>query len=125
MSPICAGITRNGGRCTQSVKPGEHYCHHHDPARSGERRRNAAKAGRSKPRRELQALRKQASKLYDEVCSGEVEPKAGAVLTQITNTQARILELGRKLKETEELEERLEALEQAQQQGGGSRRWRA
>jgi hypothetical protein len=32
-------------------------------------------------------------------------------LTQITNTQARLLELERKLKETEELEERLEAVE--------------
>ena len=47
------------------------------------------------------------------------------MLTQITNTQARILELERKLKETEDLEERLEALEQAQQEVGGSRRWRA
>jgi hypothetical protein len=75
----------------------------------------------SKPRRELQALRKQSSKLYDEVYSGEVEPKVGAVLTQITNTQARILELERKLKETEELEERLEALEQAQPQKAGNR----
>jgi flagellar motility protein MotE (MotC chaperone) len=77
-----------------------------------------------KPRRELQALRKQASKLYDEVHSGEVEPKAGAVFTQITNTQARILELERKLKETEELEERLEVLEQAQHQKADNR-WQA
>src|SRR5918993_3560486 len=36
---------------------------------------------------------------------------AGAVVTQIIYSQARLLELERKIKETEELEARLEALE--------------
>jgi len=46
------------------------------------------------------------------------------VLTQITNTQARILELERKLKETEELEERLAALEvDARAEKEAGRQW--
>ncbi len=122
--PRCAGYKPNGEQCERIVGTPQTYCFAHDPSRSKERTHNASKAGRSKPKRELQAIREQASKLFDEVHSGEVEPKAGAVLTQITNTQARILELERKLKETEELEERLEALEQAQHQKAGSR-WRA
>ena len=45
-------------------------------------------------------------------------------MTQITNTQARILELERKHRETEELEERLAQLEESlRQQKGGHRRW--
>src|SRR5215218_3287277 len=104
MRPCSHRFTRAATRCQK-------YCYAHDARHQEARSRAASKAARSKPRRELQALRKQASKLYDEVCSGGVEPKAGAVLTQITNTQARLLELERKNRETEELEERLEAVE--------------
>ena len=120
----CAAVKPDGTPCVRIVDASQKYCYAHDTRHQEARSRAASKAARSKPRRELQALRKQASKLYDEVHSGEVEPKAGAVLTQITNTQARILELERKLKETEELEERLEVLEQAQHQKAGNR-WQA
>jgi hypothetical protein len=41
---ICAGITRGGTRCTQSVSWGQTYCHHHDPNRAGERRRATLRA---------------------------------------------------------------------------------
>jgi uncharacterized protein YdcH (DUF465 family) len=121
----CAAVKPDGTPCARIVDASQEYCYAHDTRHQEARSRAASKAARSKPRRELQTLRKQVSKLYDEVYSGEVEPKAGAVLTQITNTQARLLELERKLKETEELEERIETLEQAQQQGAGSRRWQA
>ena len=40
------------------------------------------------------------------------------------NTRLRAIEVERKVKETEELEERLEALERAAEQGGG-KRWGA
>jgi cell shape-determining protein MreC len=49
--------------------------------------------------------------------------RAGAVLTQITNTQARLLELERKLKETEELERRLQELESLLETREGQSRW--
>jgi hypothetical protein len=45
------------------------------------------------------------------VLSGEVERGAATAVNQIINSQARLLELERKIKETEELEARLEALE--------------
>jgi hypothetical protein len=40
-----------------------------------------------------------------------VDRSAAAVVNQIINTRARLLEVERRIKETEELEERLEALE--------------
>ncbi len=46
------------------------------------------------------------------------------VVNQILNTRARLIELERKVKETDELEARLDALEQAQEQKEG-RRWGA
>ena len=47
-------------------------------------------------------------------------------VNQILNTRLRALEFERKIKETEELEERLEALERAaEKQRGGGKRWGA
>ena len=111
MSPICAGIKRNGGRCTQSVKRGEHYCHHHDPALAGERRRNAAKAGRSKPSSDIRDVKTQLQELTDRVLSGVVERADAAVCGQLLNVKLRALEQERRWREIEELEERLEAVE--------------
>ena len=111
MSLICAGIKRDGGRCTQSVKPGEHYCHHHDLTRAGERRRNAAKAGRSKPSSEIRAVKTQLQELTDRVLSGVVERADAAVCGQLLNVKLRALEQERRWREIEELEGRLEAVE--------------
>jgi len=111
LSPVCAGIKRNGGRCTQSVKPGEHYCHHHDPALARERRRNAAKAGRSKPSSEIRAVKTQLQELTDHVLSGVVERADAAVCGQLLNVKLRALEQERRWREIEELEARLEAVE--------------
>ena len=44
---------------------------------------------------------------------GELETGRAAVANQLINTRLRAIELERKIKETEELEARLEELEQA------------
>ena len=80
------------------------------PGRAAERRRNASKGGRSKANAEVAELKAQLKKLAAGVLSGEVERGATAV-NQIINSQARLLELERRIRETEELEARLEALE--------------
>jgi predicted component of type VI protein secretion system len=46
------------------------------------------------------------------------------VVNQILNTRARLIELERKVREQEELEERIGQLEQSQEQRGG-KRWGA
>ena len=58
---------------------------------------------------EIAELKAQLKKLAADVLSGEVERGAATAVNQIINSQARLLE--RKIKETEELEARLEALE--------------
>lgn len=129
MSGVCAGIKRSGGRCTVSVGPGESYCHHHDPARAQERSRAASRAGRSKPNRELVAIKDLLKTLTDRVLGTEgadpLETGPAAVANQLINTRLRAVEVERKVREAEELESRLAALEDALERQKGGRRWGA
>jgi hypothetical protein len=54
-----------------------------------------------------------------DVLAGDLETGRAAVANQLINTRLRAVELERKIRETEELEARIEALEQLQE--GGSR----
>jgi hypothetical protein len=49
--------------------------------------------------------------LYQEVRGGAVCPKVGAVLNQILNARIRLVETEMRVREQEELEERIAALE--------------
>ncbi len=111
MTSQCAGIKRDGGRCAVVVGASQEYCYAHDPTRQGERRRNASRAGRSRGNGEIAGLKEQLRKLASDVLEGRVDRSSAAVVNQIINTRARLLEVERRIKETEELEERLEALE--------------
>jgi septal ring factor EnvC (AmiA/AmiB activator) len=109
--PRCAGKKEDGSTCERIVGASQSFCYSHDPERASERRRNAARGGRSKASAEIAGLKGQLKKLAAGVLSGEVERGAATAVNQIINSQARLLELERKIKETEELEARLEALE--------------
>jgi hypothetical protein len=60
---------------------------------------------------EITDLKSQLRKLASDVLSGEVGRSEAAVVNQILNTRARLIELERRIREQEELTERLEALE--------------
>jgi septal ring factor EnvC (AmiA/AmiB activator) len=109
--PQCDGIKRDGGRCTVVVGPGQSHCYQHDPKRAEDRRRNASKGGRSKGNQKLARLDKQLEDLARDTLQGDVERGVATVVNQIINTRARLIELERKIKETDELQTRLEALE--------------
>ena len=108
----CATSTRNGRPCKGLVREGSDYCPAHDPARADARRKAASKAARSKPGGEISALKEQLKTLADDVLARRVDPKAGAVVTQIANAYTRLLELEKKYKEYEEIEARIVALEE-------------
>ena len=111
MSGQCAGIKRDGGRCTAIVNGHSDYCYQHDPNRSHERRRNAQRAGRSSGTSEVRDLRRQLEDLTRRVVDGSLESGRGAVAAQLINTRIRLLEYARRTKETEELENRIADLE--------------
>ena len=94
------------------VGPGLRHCYQHDPDRSEERKRNASRGGRSRGNGEIADLKGQLKKLAADVLDGKVERGDAVVVNQILNTRVRLLEQERRIRETEELAVRVEALEE-------------
>lgn len=108
----CAGIKKDGGRCTVELPPGNAHCYSHDPDREAERKRNASRGGRSKGNGELSDLKQKVRDLAADVLKGKVETGRAAVTNQLYNTLIRAIEQERKQRETDDLAERMEALEE-------------
>jgi hypothetical protein len=119
----CAGIKRDGGRCAAIVDGS--YCYQHDPARAEERRRNASRAARTKPSRELSDIKRRLSDLADDVLEGRQDKGVAAVASQVLNVYLRAVSVELKVREQAELIERLEALEEALEQRKDDRRYGA
>jgi hypothetical protein len=123
---LCPGLKRDGSRCTATVEPPQTYCWWHDPANADRRRRAASKAARSKPSRELSEIKQLLSDLTDRVLKAEgtepLETGPAAVANQLINTRLRAIEAARKIREADELEERIRRLEE---RTAGGVRWRA
>jgi len=100
-------------------------CYGHRPDLADERRRNASKGGkrggRGRGSGELTEIKDLLKDLTDRVLRVELGSGVAAVANQLINTRLRAVELERKIRETEELEARIEELEQAGE--GQARRW--
>src|SRR5215210_8007429 len=107
----CAGSKPTGEPCERIVPASQDYCYSHDPDRSEERRRAASKAGKSRPSKEIQDIKKRLSQLANDVLDGSVDKGAGAVASQVLNVYLRAVSIELKIKEQQELEERLDELE--------------
>jgi hypothetical protein len=108
---VCRATKRDGSPCTASVTGSNGYCWAHDPANAEARRRIASRAGSSKGSGEIANLKAQLKDLAADVLSGEVGRAEAAVVNQILNTRARLIELERRIREQEEVAQRLQALE--------------
>ena len=116
---VCPGIKRDGSRCTATVEPPQQYCWWHDPANADKRRRAASRGGKAAGGREIKDLKRRISDVVDAVLEGSQDRGRAAVAIQGFNALRGVLELERKVKETEDLEARIEVLEQPND--GGSR----
>ncbi len=112
----CAGIKRDGGRCAVVVGPGQSHCYAHDPGRAEERRRNASRGGkrggRGRPQAELSDVKRRLSDLVDDVLEGRKDRGDAAVAGQLLNTYIRAVGVELKVREQQEIVERLEELEE-------------
>ena len=108
---VCRATKRNGDPCTLSANGPQGLCWAHDPNNAERRRKGASRGGRAKANRELPAIKALLEDLTERVLSGELETGRAAVANQLVNTRLRAIEQERRIKETEELEERMEALE--------------
>lgn len=122
----CDGFKPTGEPCERIVKASQTYCFSHDPDRAEQRKRSASKAGKGGGSKELRGLKKQLEDLAEGVLEGRIDRGDAVAVNQILNTRLRALEFERKIKETEELEDRLEALQQAAEgQRRRGKRWGA
>jgi hypothetical protein len=121
---ICTATKRDGSPCTLPSSGPSALCWAHDPKNAERRRRGQSRGGRNKPSRELTGLKAQLQDLTRDVLSGDLETGRAAVANQLINTRLRAVELERKIREQDELQERIEALEQANG-GGRAKPWRA
>jgi len=119
---VCRATKRNGESCRAPATEPDGCCWAHSPAHSAKRSRITSRAGRSKPSRELTAIKVRLSGLVDDVLAERVNKGAAAVAGQLLNAHLRALELERKWKELGEIEERIVALEQRQE---GASAWGA
>jgi hypothetical protein len=120
----CAGIKRDGGRCTQSVGAEKTFCHNHDPARAEQRSENASKAVTKRHRgTELAQIKGRLKDVVEGVLSGTIPTGRGSVAFQGFGQIIKCIEQERKQKELEDLQVRVEELEltlETQRQEGGS-----
>ena len=108
--PQCAGITREGGRCTLSAQRSSGMCWLHDPARADQRHRHASKAARSKGNREVATLKDEIKGVITDVRAGALDRNDAAVMIQGYRALKDFIALERQVKETDELAAEIEEL---------------
>ncbi len=118
---VCRATKANGEPCTLPANGPQGLCWGHNPANCEKRRKMASRAARSKPSKELARIKQRLSDLASDVLDGSVERGVAAVASQVLNVYLRAIELERKVKEQEEILERIESLEQSAEAKGGSR----
>ena len=105
----------DGTPCERIVSASHEYCYAHDPVYAEDRKSAASKAAKSPARSrsstEIREIKGRLKDLYAAVLEGRAERAAAAVANQIANTQLRAIELERRVREQDELEERLDELE--------------
>jgi hypothetical protein len=113
--PRCAGKKGDGTPCERIVSASHEYCYAHDPVYAEDRKKAASKAARSPAKSrsttEIREIKGRLKDLYAAVLEGRAERAAAAVCNQICNTQLRAIELERRVREQDEMEERLDHLE--------------
>jgi hypothetical protein len=119
----CAATRRDGALCRAPALPDRPFCFAHDPdrqeaqraarERGGKGRATAARADKLVPAT-LRPVLDGLVNVFDQVKAGKMDPKVGTALGSIASAIVRVYQVGT-------LEERLAALEQAQQGQNGGR----
>ena len=123
--PRCAARKGDGTPCERIVGASLTHCYAHDPAFGEARKRAASTAGRSpatsRSSREIRQIKARLEELYGAVLEGSVNRQVAAVASRIATTQLRALEIQRRIRDEESLEERLDELEELLQKAERSR----
>ena len=110
----CTATKKNGEPCTLPASSSSGLCWAHDPRNAEARRAGASRGGRGNS--ETRGIKKLMDTLTTKVLAGEVEPSISHAVVALQNIKIRCVELELKLKDQLELTERIEALEQAEEE---------
>jgi hypothetical protein len=112
----CSAITQAGTACRGIPLEGSQWCYVHHPEHIDERRLHGSKGGkrggRGRPIAELSTLRDENAVIRQRLLEGELAPNVAAVAVQSLNTDIRAVTATLKAREVEDIEGRLEELEQ-------------
>jgi hypothetical protein len=114
---VCSAITKPGTRCRLDATHGS-YCYQHSPETVEERRRNARRGGKAGGNGRPSAIadvleaRSYTKGMISRLLKGDLSRDVAAVAFQGINTLMRVVEQERRIRESDELEARIEALEQ-------------
>jgi hypothetical protein len=126
---VCSYLMPDGGRCRAAPVKGEAWCYVHHPDLAEKRRtasrRGGRRGGRGRPApgvAEIAEIKAAIRGVIEGVAAGTVEN--GAILFMGYNTLLRAVEVGRKVKDQDDLEVRIAELEgYAEHRDGGGRAW--
>ena len=122
----CSGIKADGGRCKAQAISGSEWCFNHHPDYEEQRRQRASRGGkrggRGRPQAELTDIKDRLRAMVEDVRTGTMDRADAAVCGQLYNTLIRAVGVELKVREQQELVERLEALEAALESPKGPRR---
>jgi hypothetical protein len=111
----CSAVTQAGTACKGIPMDGSSYCYVHHPDLIDERRRHGAKGGkrggRGRPQAELTNIKGRLSDLADDVLEEKVDKGVAAVASQVLNVYLRAVSVELKVRESEDLERRMEEIE--------------
>jgi hypothetical protein len=111
----CIGTRADGELCAAQAIADSSWCFNHHPDYEEARKRRASRGGkrggRGRPLVAASEVAEQVQDLSDKVLAGELDRADAAVCGQLLNIKLRALEVGRKLREAEDLERRMEELE--------------
>jgi hypothetical protein len=113
----CTSITRGGERCKGVAIDGSGLCYAHSPNHANARKRAARKGGqrggRGRPQADLNALKDRLISLGEDVLEGRVDRQDAATAGHLWNVAIGAIRTALKAKEAEELEAKVERLEEA------------
>ena len=122
--PKCSFTKRDGTPCGGVAKGSSGGCYAHDPQFELDRKRDARRGGKQGGRGrtnpgtiDLARLQSRFENLAEEVLKGKVDRGDGAVVAQHLNGARACIVASAKIREIEDFEERLAALENRRGQG--------
>jgi hypothetical protein len=121
----CAAITKAGERCKAEATHGS-YCWNHAPETAEARKQRARKAGRtggngrSSGLSETAEAKRSIRGLVAKAITGDLDRGMATAAFMGLNVLARYIELERKIREQEEILERIAVLEAEQEPGKGA-----